>query len=682
MSITSAGNYFINEAIPNVPKHVTYYKDANIDGLLYWKNDTTMTLIYLNADNWSTTVTFPFDHTVEEKSIIGTPKNFSDQVSNAAKWVMWPHVFINSVTSNVNLGITAVSINGSLSASTFTTHIYDPAFTNNETVIKLCAMTDGIGALIQNTDSTYSVRMFTYPSSSFGSLTPDVSMTSTPVVANFSDQFPQQVMLKFGRDRVFSAYEETGNQVRIHYFDTIISGDDVSFSTVVNTTTNMPIANEVPWIGSIDGTYPLVAILLKDDSVLRLLTTAEDGTNPAVSTLSVTGSGGEGAIRRLMPYSDTHAFFYMALHQYLAKIDILTGEIVSETNFNTNDAIITQANGVPVIMGIHGGIIAYGTNAETTTVFGQTTDMGFFPTTVSYMGRVQNTPINSEIFLQDQGTSIVVLLKEIVESVPPVGTIYSQGYINFTTLDATQSSSLEIWPNGDVVGIREYYYGTYNTSNGTFNPIVNAVYGHFGNMGLAPNGRLYLNRGNGALSTWYPGEESFTTLSFKGGQAGGCDIFPNGLVIWGKTNVAGSDLYLYEPSTNTSTTLTGITTGFAYGIRVLSSGNVLVTDRSANMVREISIEGTGSIEYSFSLPFSPTNLYKYDTDKFLVMFYNGTTSIYNIDYSGGAGNEVLTEIPVTTHSAWNIGYGIIIGKDRNLYTSTYGGGFARAEPVD
>ena len=106
-----------------------------------------------------------------------------------------------------------------------------------------------------------------------------------------------------------------------------------------------------------------------------------------------------------------------------------------------------------------------------------------------------------------------------------------------------------------------------------------------------------------------------------------------------------------------------------------------MTDRDNRYIREISIAGTGSIVYSFSVPYYPTNLFRYDTDKFLVMFYGETTSIYNVDYSGGAGNEVVSEVTVTTHPIWNIGYGIILGQDGNLYTASYGGGFARAEPV-
>lgn len=687
MSITGEGTVTLNTTLPDVGKHVT--RVGTDDAMVYWINDAALGVRYQAGTNWSSTTSGPVAVPMVTQSLLGAPRNLGDTIIDAERWAVWPHV-----SANTNLHITMVHLDGSTDALETANHTYASAFAADETVRQIGVMPEGVATFVEAADqASQTLRFFTYPFGSFGATTVDATFSTNPVVANFAAPFGPDAVARVSRNRVYTV-DLDGGQARAHFLDVSVDGDTVTFDTVVNSTAGLPSGvTALRWIGSVNGS-PADAVatttLFANATGLNLLMTTANGATPTTAALAAASSVAAGR-KKVFPYSATQAFLYVAGESYVAKLNRSTFAVTAEdTGFASDDAAATQFNGtVPVILGTNDVTAVFGTNASNASAFGSRTEMGTAANAVARVGVIQGRPLSTRFYLEE-GTAGAQqnVFKYYVTSAPPAPFILPASYTDFASLNGgTDVTSLEILANGDIVGVYNptNQYGRYNTTTGAFTAWVNWGGDVFGTFGLAPNGRIYGNRGS-QLVSWADGEGSVTVEASGTGQNSGCCVLANGNIVW-----ANFDQYVwfYQPGTSTNTRLTNLTDfSGTYGIRQLSNSNVLITDRNNSRVREVSLANSGTIVYSFSTPsgLQPTNLYKYDTDKFLVMFYSGTGNIYALDYSGGAGNEVWTQIAITITGgspkpAWSVGYGIVIGNDSNLYTASYSGGFAKAVPV-
>lgn len=691
MSFQTQGNFLLTTTLPNVPKHVT--RVGTHDAVLYWTSDSAMALRYQSGATWATTLTGPTAIPVESQSLVGPPRNFGDTVTARDRWAFWPHI-----SANTNLQITAVQLDGNAASFTTANYVYANAVGAGEAVASFGATDSGVAAFVRQPDESLVLRFFTYPFAQFGAgLTADVTTSTNPVVANYATPFDPSAAVRVGRDRIYTmSVDEGPEQVRLHYLDVTVTGDTVAFDTVANTTTGLPSATEVQWIGAIDGATPTVAAIVANGSALSLTTTTPLGASPVTTSLGVSGTTrGEGEVRKFLAYDADTAFVYASALSLVAKVALDTGAVTTTlSSFTSLDAVMTAVNGEEVVTGTSGGSAVLGTNA-TASEFGAVTDMGSVLFNVQRLGVAQSQAVGTNFFAETTASGgNQDIRRYALDAAPPRGISVAAAYTNFTTLNANDVASVEALPNSTLVGVYNpsSRIGIYDPVTGDNTAEVN-VGSVFGNMGVNPNGSTVYMTVSGNLITWDVGDPSATVSHVGAGGSGGAEVFPNGTVVWG-----ASPSYIRVTNIGLGTTreLTNITTlSFCYGIRALSSGNILVTTRDQELLHEISISGSGTIIYSFYTPSNlrATGLFRYATDKFLVMFFNSTSSIYSLDYSGGAGTEAWTEIPITLAGGgvkpnWAVGYGLCIGPDSKLYTASYfseptanSGGFAVADPV-
>lgn len=515
MSTQEYGSYTFLSGLEGVSQHITRYEPDNIDCIIYWDDSTTISSVYLNADDWTNPHSSKVSYSVGPNvSVRGNPRNFPDTLNTYDKWAIWPHTETNGTGHNLNIVVT--NINGSNDTSVFSNYIYHSAFSQDEELVKLSPTFEGIMAVIRSPTSDFSLRLFTYTGDPFDATSVDVTTTTVPIVSNFSTTFPPTSMISISRYATYVLYIEDGtSQTRLTYVDTDVVGDTASFVVVANTNTGLPETTSIEWGNSSGGIYGVVSFLLSNGNDLSLLITDTDGSNPAVTTLAITGDPARRTNRKIMNYSADYSFYYMAAKNYIGMVNHSTNTVVSEnTTFSTTDAIVTDYNGSVTVIGINGTTI-YGTNASDPNSMGETTVIGNVASEISSIGYIQGTPIGANFFMKSSDG--ITVIKEEVTSAPPLPVVIDYYLYNGMSVTVTSGEDKTYWYISDETKdtlVADEGWSTltstkmvlfYDNSAGTFNGCTRvSIRGSSGTYNLLCAGLRVLNT---------PGWSPITTTS-------------------------------------------------------------------------------------------------------------------------------------------------------------------------
>lgn len=225
MSFVSGGAQTLTSSINPNPKHVVRIEDE--DGIVWWSSSTELSLMYVDANDWSTVTSGPASTSVSGGlSVIGSPRSFGDLTIPQHRWTIWPTVYQQSLRMNV------VQLSGDGDTPVFASTTYQGAIDANQTVKAMYPMNDGLAVWMQDTGtSNYSLKFFGYPEDDFVTVDADIDTTTTQSnVQVVGVTFGSEAVMHANRSTVYTAIKEDSTTFRLATVSPSISGGTIGFS--------------------------------------------------------------------------------------------------------------------------------------------------------------------------------------------------------------------------------------------------------------------------------------------------------------------------------------------------------------------------------------------------------------------------------------------------------------------
>lgn len=603
MSVVESGTVTITTTQPSVGKSITEIGSA--DAILYWATSTSLNLQYQTSSNWSTTLSGPTTIPVSSASLIGPPRNLLDFSSNG-RWAVWPHV-----NDDENLQITMVLVNGDATTTTSANYLYSGVFGATETVTQIGVMTDGVATLVRDDDGTQSIRFFTYPISSFGSITVDAVTSNNPVVSNYTHTFASTTLARFTRDRIFTMNLD-GSQMRNHFIDVSVEGDTVTYTTMINSYSGLPSdADAVYWLGSLSGTNGATVTIYPNSSGLNALLTRTNGTSPSSVSLGITGT--VNGTKKLLPFTSSQAYLFIKEKNYAAKLDLTNFNLLSSDTFITLDDAVTVIfdSSVPVVTGVDTTTSVLGTNAGAIQGFGSLETLGTGSQTFNRVFSKQGIQLGTTLVAETQWNGETQSLVQYTVANAPPSAAYTPVTGSFARSDLyknTLVTGLKVLQDGSIasfgISVTKGLFN-YNISTDTLTTIDTSVGTVTGNSALAPNGDLFWVGEFSGESTLFrsangnSAAEQVVSLGHSG--TGSVVLFPNGLFVTLSGPYATPVVQTYRDGTLTTLSGISLTEGTYNTLDILSNGTLLTCEFTGTF-SIMSMEGSGSVLSDFTLP--------------------------------------------------------------------------------
>lgn len=470
MAYSALGALTITTDEPTRDKNVLNCQGNNC--IVQWANATVLNRHYANESwtgftsaNQSFVTSLPIDHSRKGRI-------FKDLTVSSKQWLVIPYV------SGQNLETQVLEMTGSNPTTNDFGQVHANAIPLDETYFKMFPMRSGVALVSSLVNGAFRLRGFSYTGAGYSTI--DVDTSSTPTSANYPDVFSPTTVFSADLTTIYTGQVDSG--LRAHYIDMDVIGDQIEFSTLINTTGGLP--------SDVTATYSSSVVETLDGKVVALL--HSNATSPSVTftnddpgsfssksyVLSDTSlpivSRGTG----MYFYSSEQSFFQIPQSSYIGTVDLATLSLtINATDFTGTQKTPVTINGDAVNLGIktesnNVSGITLGDNA-----FGRGTDLDNLASPVIFLGRIRNTSISSQFWTASAGSGgTQTFTKYVLTEAPPVptqldfsGFTYSSGsfyrvgsisanpatFAGHAILDADPASSFAQAP------------GTYTLANGS-----------------------------------------------------------------------------------------------------------------------------------------------------------------------------------------------------------------------